>query len=254
MILIWVKIVVSLVFVVLPTWLGSKVGIRYRKALQGEVDHTPLGSVVGAALGLLAFMLAFTFQLTSNRFDNRKQLMMDEVSAIRTTYLRAALLKDTDRIKVRRLIREYVDLRAQPPSADQVDEVVKHSKEIQDSLWLQAVHLAEEDRSSEVYALFTSSLNDMIDLHNKRLATTIYYRIPDIVLWILFFIAFFSMLILGFQFGVSGKTNLLVVVSLAIVFSAVMWLIFALDDAKLGLITVDYQQVQQLQREVHTTP
>ncbi|MDA1055835.1 MAG: hypothetical protein O3C40_36055, partial [Planctomycetota bacterium] len=44
----------------------------------GLARSHPLGSMVGAVLGLLAFILAFTFGMTAARFDSRKG---DSVSA-----------------------------------------------------------------------------------------------------------------------------------------------------------------------------
>jgi uncharacterized protein YqgC (DUF456 family) len=45
--------------VVLSIWLGYKIGAYNRKRF-GDGEEGPLGSVVGATLGLLAFMPAFT--------------------------------------------------------------------------------------------------------------------------------------------------------------------------------------------------
>jgi hypothetical protein len=55
-------------------------------------------------------------------------------------------------------------------AADRVDlhQAVTRSEQIHRALWAQAESLAALDRSSEVYALFTSSLNNVIDLHYKR--------------------------------------------------------------------------------------
>ncbi len=245
---------IPIALVLVPVWIGNKVGKAYRKNTL-DTEHAPVGSVVGAALGLLAFMLAFTFQITSSRFDARKQLLLDEVAAMRTAYLRAGLLKDTNRIECRKLIAEYVDLRAIVSSNISAIQLVKgRSRAIQDSLWIQAESLAAEDRSSEIYALFTTSINELIDLHNKRMVVALQYRIPAIIMWVLYFISFFSMFILGFQFGISGKGNLMINFTLALIFSAVMWLIFALDNVKAGIIRVDQQPIFTLQKELGGIP
>jgi hypothetical protein len=91
----------------------------------------------------------------------------------------------------------------------------------------------------------------MIDLYNKRKVTIFQYRIPGIILAVLYFIAFFSMFILGFQFGLTGRGNFYMTLSLAVIFSAVMWLIFVLDDPSMGIIQVNRTQVFELQRELH---
>jgi hypothetical protein len=66
-------------------------GIALRRKKEKESD-APLRSLVAAVLGLLAFVLAFTFGMTASRFDTHRQLVLQEANAIGTTYLRASLL------------------------------------------------------------------------------------------------------------------------------------------------------------------
>ena len=66
--------------------------------------------MVGAMLGLLAFILAFTFGLVAARFDTRRQVLLDEANAIGTTYLRAGMLPEQGE-KIRALLRDYVSVR-----------------------------------------------------------------------------------------------------------------------------------------------
>ena len=70
---------------------GYRLG-SYRHRQEGREKEAPVGAMVGATLGLLAFMLAFTFGMAASRFDTRKQLVLDEANAIGTTYLRTAML------------------------------------------------------------------------------------------------------------------------------------------------------------------
>src|SRR6059058_6240216 len=72
--------------------------------------EAPVGTMVGATLGLLAFILAFTFGLAATRFDTRRQLLLDEANAIGTTYLRAGMLPEQGE-QIRALLRDYVDAR-----------------------------------------------------------------------------------------------------------------------------------------------
>jgi len=67
--------------------------------------------MVAAELGLLAFLLAFTFGIGASRFEMRRQILIDEANAIGTTYLRAAMLPTPQREDARRLLKEYVDVR-----------------------------------------------------------------------------------------------------------------------------------------------
>jgi len=52
----------TIAFILVPIQVGQQLGRRAVKR-SGELHDAPVGSVVGAALGLLAFTLAFTFQI-----------------------------------------------------------------------------------------------------------------------------------------------------------------------------------------------
>jgi hypothetical protein len=103
-------LVLPMLAVMIPILIGQRYG-QYGKKKSEEVQHAPVGAVVGAAFGLLAFMLAITFQIAANRFDARKQLLIEEVTGITTTYLRAGLIPEPYRYNTKKLMVEYVDLR-----------------------------------------------------------------------------------------------------------------------------------------------
>jgi hypothetical protein len=242
---------IPLMVVLIPIFIGQRYGI-YRKKKSKDLQDSPVGTVVGAAFGLLAFMLAFTFQIAANRYDSRKQLLLDEVTNIRTTSLRAGLIPEPIRSEAKKLLVEYVDLRIDL-SSDllKLDSALLRSQQILDKLWNFAETLAAQDRSSEVYALFTSSINDLVDNYNQRITMTLEYRIPPLILWILFIIAFISMLTLGYQFGISGKGSFRINLLLAFIFSVVMFLILALDRPETGLAKINQKPMLTLQKQLH---
>jgi len=154
---------IPFIAVLVPILLGQRYGI-YRKKKTEEAQHAPVGSVVGTAFGLLAFMLAITFQIAANRYDKRKELLLEEVTNIRTGYLRAGLIPEPYRSNTKKFLIEYVDLRVDLANdLSTLNIGLSRSQQILDSLWKYTEALAEQDRSSEVYALYTTSVNDMID-------------------------------------------------------------------------------------------
>ena len=238
--------------VLVPILLGQFYG-NYRKKKSEDVPHAPVGAVVGAAFGLLAFMLAITFQIAANRYDTRKQLLLEEVTNIRTGYLRAGLIPEPYRSSTKKFLVEYVDLRVDfVNDLSKMNLALSRSQQILDSLWKYTETLAEQDRSSEVYALYTTSVNDMIDSYNQRIAVGLQYRIPPAVLFVLFTISFVSMLLLGYQFGISGKGNLNPIILLSVIFAIVMFLILALDQPEKGLATINQKPMVTLQQQLHS--
>ena len=243
---------VPLLAVLIPILIGQWYG-RYRKKKSDDVQNAPVGAVVGAAFGLLAFMLAITFQITANRFDSRKELLLEEVTHIRSTYLRAGLIPEPFRYNTKKLLVEYVDLRVDlAKDISKLNTALTRSQVILDTLWRYTEALAAQDRSSEVYAMYTTSVNDIVDNYNQRIAVGLQYRIPAAVLFVLFIISFFSMLVLGYQFGISGKGAFWLIFLLSVIFALVMFLILALDEPEKGLAGVSQKPMLTLQQQLHS--
>jgi ABC-type multidrug transport system fused ATPase/permease subunit len=242
---------IPMVVVLVPIFIGQLHGIR-RKKKQVNMEPGSVGTVVATTFALLAFMLAFTFQIVSNRYDKRKELLLEEVTNIRTTYLRSGLLPEPFRSENKKLLIEYIDLRAElAKDVSKAEFSMSRSREILDSLWDCAEVLAAQDRSSEVYALFTSSVNDLVDNFNQRVTITFEYRIPPFVTWALLIIAFFSMLTLGYHFGISGKVSYRINLLISFIFAVVMFLIFALDHPETGLARLSQKPVITLHQQLH---
>lgn len=242
---------IPFIAVFIPILIGQRFG-AYQNKKSENLQHAPVGSVVTAAFGLLAFMLAFTFQITAERYNARKELLLEEITNIRTLYLQAGLIKEPIRTDTKKLLIEYVDLRVDLANdTSKLRYALFKSQEILDKLWTFAETLAEEDKSSEIYALFTTSVNKLVDNFNQRITMTFEYRIPEMILWILFIIAFLSMLVLGYQFGLSGKGSSGINLLMAFIFAIVIMLILALDRPELGLSKLNQKPVLTLQKQLN---
>src|SRR5215475_2297124 len=90
---LWALFIVILRIVLLSVEFGYRLG-KYRRRRREDGKEAPLGTMVGATLGLLAFILAFTFGLAAERFNTRRQILLDEANAIGTPYLRAGMLPE----------------------------------------------------------------------------------------------------------------------------------------------------------------
>lgn len=250
---LWLFFVLAMFITTLAIEVGVRLGARRLRLAQHEKEG-PVGTAVGAALGLLAFLMAFTFGLTASRFDARRALVLNEVNAIGTCYLRAGLLPEPHRREVQRLLREYVDARAALSDAagrpDVLRELVSRSEALQDALWTHAVALAEADRSSPIDALFISALNEMIDLHTKRVVVGTQYQTP-LVLWaVLVLLSVIAMGEMGFQFGLAGRRSVQTTLALALAFSAVVLLIRDLDQPAQGWLRVSQRPMLELKQKL----
>jgi hypothetical protein len=214
---------------------GFRLG-GYRHRQPGREKETPVGAMVGATLGLLAF----TFGMAASRFDTRKQLVLDEANAIGTTYLRAAMLPER-RDEIRTLLRSYVDSRLEAVRSGRVKEEILRSEEIQGQLWSAATSVGRQHGDSIVVGLFVESLNEVIDLHAKRVTAGLRNRIPGAIWLALMTIATLSLAALGYQAGLVGTIRSVAMIVVAVSFSAVIALIADLDRPQEGTLTVSQQ-------------
>ena len=188
-------------------YLASEVGFRigvWHHGRRSESDRAPANAIMGSTLGLLAFVLAFTFGMSSSRFDNRRQLVLEEASAILQTYQRAQFLPEELRSESTRLLQEYTALRVRIPEIKSVEEIaaaVSRSEAIQDALWQEARTMM--DRPDAMLSAYLRSLASLTDLQMKRVRAAVWNRIPSTIVVVLYSIAFLGLLTLGYGAGLA---------------------------------------------------
>ena len=243
--------VVPLFAVLIPIFIGQRYGV-YRSKKIPEKESSPVGTIVSAALGLLAFLLAFTFQIAVNRYSDRKEMLINEVTTIRTAWLRSGLVPEPFRSETRKYLIEYTDLRVDlAKDISKLDKSMARTEQILDTVWHYSERIADQDRSSEAYSLYISSVNDLIDKYNQRVTIALEYRIPVSVLYTLCIITFLSMFTLGYQIGLSGKASFKLSILLGVIFAIIIFLILALDRPELGLTRLNQQPMHKLQQQLH---
>lgn len=243
--------IISLLAVLIPIFIGQRYGV-YRSKKIPAPDNNTVSTIVSAALGLLAFLLAFTFQIGVNRYTDRKEMLINEVTTIRTAYLRSGLVPEPFRSATRKYLVEYTDVRIElAKDISNLDRALTRSEQLLDTLWNYSERIAEQDRSSEAYSLYISSVNDLVEKYNQRVTVSLEYRIPVSVLYTLCIITFLSMFSLGYQIGLSGRASFRFSMLLAIIYASIILLIFALDRPELGLTRFNQKPMLKLQQQLH---
>jgi len=251
---IWAVFIVTQLIILLSVEVGYRLG-NYRRSRSENEKEGVVGAMAGSTLGLLAFVLAFTFGLAAARFDTRRQVLLDEANAIGTTYLRAAMLPERGE-KIRTLLRDYVDTRLNAVQSGHVDEGVRRSEQLQGELWEEAVSIAANHSTSIVVGLYIQSLNEMIDLHAKRVTAGIRNRVPGPIWAALFAVAVFSFAAMGYHAGLSRTSRSPAGFAVAVTFAVVIVLIADLDRPQEGVLRVSQQALIDLQQSMRapTTP
>ena len=243
---LWTLLPITIAIALVSVELGFRAA-RYRKQRTADEPEAPSAGMVGATLGLLAFMLAFTFGLAGTRFEARRQLVQTEANAITTTYLRADLLPEPIHTDSQALLREYVDARLAGTNAAKLAESISKSEEIQKRLWSQAVLAIQKERSV-VTSLFSQSVNQLFELHSQRITAGVRSRIPSAI-WIgLYLVLILAMAAVGYQEGMASKRRSIAVITLVCGFSIVMLLIADLDRPGKGYLTVNQEAMMEVKK------
>lgn len=228
--------------------LGYRFGLWLTRRDRGPRERSMTGTVVGAELGLLAFILAFSIGIAANNFAARRDLVVMEANAIETAYLRAGFLDAPQREETRGLLSEYLDARLTALSPGQFDAAVQHSIEINSRLWAIAEQEILQNPDSNPANLFVDAINRLIDVHSERLTAETGLHLPDLM-WLVFYgtiiLAFFSV---GFGSSRDGNRDLAAWLLFALALSAVMMLLMEYDRPHEGLFNISQQPLLDLKQ------
>lgn len=236
----------SLIVVGLSVEAGFRVG-KYRRQTSEQEKETPVGAIVAAMLGLLGFILAFTFSLAASRFEAKRQLVVEEANAIGTTYLRAGLIPEGSRVKVRALLAAYVQARLDVVQTGDTETLLRRSNELHRDLWEVAESVGTLFPESIVVGLFIQSLNETIDIHSTRVFVGLRSRLPGILWATLYLLTVLAMAGVGYFIGLTKSCRSLALIVLALAFAAMFALVADLDTSQQGLLRVGHQALIDLQ-------
>ena len=238
-------------FTMLCYEVGFRIGRWWQDREPGEQEG-PTGFLVGSILALLAFLLAVTMGMASDRFDQRRAIVLDEANSIGTTYLRAGYLAEPASTQIRELLREYVPLRIVPTDAKAVDLAasIQRSRELLSEAWTISEDLARTTDQGDLVSLYLDSLNETIELNETRIIAGLYSRVPQTVVLLLVGGSVLSLVMVGYSAGLTKRRSLLSAVVLVIALGAVITIVVDLDRPRDGFIEVSQQPLIDLQRQI----
>jgi hypothetical protein len=248
----WAFFLLSCLIAIFSVEIGFRMGKKHRNIAVPGSDSS-VGVVVGSILALLAFLLAFTFNMAASRYEDRRQVILTEANAIGTTYLRAHLLITLQRPEIEKLLREYITLHLEiaksSKNKEEMIKIINESEKIQAQIWEKAVIEANQNPSI-ITSLFIQSLNDLIDIHSKRLLVGGQNNIP-LLIWVgLFSVAIIGLSSTGYQSGLDGIRKLFITIGLALVFAIVLTLIADLDHPRKGWFRTTQLPILRLEKMI----
>jgi len=228
--------------------IGYQINRRYI-GLKDKIEPATLSPMIGGLIGVLGFLLAFTFSIATEQFSQRKQYVLEEANEIGTAYLRTDLIDSIHKTEVKQLLREYVDTRLKAVSSTNINNELIKSVELHGLIWreVSAAALAKPDENS---SLMIQSINNIIDLHEKRVTAGLRNRIPMSIWITLLAISFMTMITIGIKAGFTKPRGLIAVIPMILAFAALTTLIVDLNRPQKGLFKVGQQSMISVQKNM----
>ncbi len=243
----WLVVTIVGLLLLVFAEVGFRSGLRLFLA-KDEARKGQIGAIQGAVLGMLALLLGFTFSMAVSRYENRRDLVLQEANSIGTTYLRASLLPDAHKTAVEAKLRRYVDVRLDfyraGIDATKIAAAETETATLQRELWAHTVVVAKE-APTPITATFINTLNDTIDLDATRL-NVLRARVPGAVWMLVLVVATASCYASGYSAGASGARTSFSNVMLPLLIAVVITLISDFDRPRQGLVGISQQPLLNL--------
>jgi hypothetical protein len=235
--------------------MGFRFGFHHQSK-PNKAQMAQVRAIMGASLGLLAFMLAFSFSMAQKHFEQRNQAYMLEISAIDSAYRGADLLDGDAPVIAKDILRRFAALRLKTAEAagaadmEAVFQMVRESEHMHDQLWKLAEAAMSGTGEGADTGIFAQAVLAMIDAHDARVQAALFNRISPVIWITLFLMALLSMIVMGYQAGLTGTRSSLATWTLAITFSAVMALVTDLDRPNMSLFRMNQQLMVELENRM----
>src|SRR4051794_40769952 len=217
---------------------GRFIGNSFWKQEVGE-PKGGVSSILSGLFGLSAFMLAFTFGMSGTRYSNVRNVIVEEANDIKTAMLRSDLYGDSLRNAFRSDFKRYIDARIiyydNLANTLMMNKAKKSGEKAGGALWARATQQSKQPGMLIPSNQMVPALNNMFDM-----ATTIefnlYARIPDLIVYMLFILAWVTSFIGGFTSTVIRRKDWIVIVVFSLFSSMVTYVTLDLGRPMRGII------------------
>jgi len=206
-----------------------------------DAEKSAVNFSTAGMVGLLAFLLGISLSMASGRFEQRRDSVLAEANAIGTSWLRAELAGAAERDSLRRLLREYTEVRIAAvrggPDAAEEDRLNQRTNALQTEMWRLAAGVAERS-PTPISGLLLASLNETFDLAltNRRNFTS---HVPTYLIRLLLIVSIVAVGAVGYGFGIAGTRQFAVSLMLLAAWTLAIVLIVDVDRPQAGEVRVN---------------
>jgi len=243
---IWAIGALLLTLIGLATAFGSQ--LRSRIAI--NIDTFPATS---ASVTMLSLLIGFTFSVALNRYDTRRDLVVEEAGALTMVWERVRLEPADVRDRMQPLVQKYL---AQRLAYFQHGVVVDRQRaadvaaeDVQNELWGIVNGLV----SADTRPLITRALIDgmtRVDDAAWRRESAAREHIPLLVIDLLILFSLITAAIIGYSTGLQSKVNRPINIAFFTLLTLAILMVLDLDRPRSGLVRVSQQPMLDLQADM----
>ncbi|MEO8439665.1 MAG: hypothetical protein ABI540_05525 [Spartobacteria bacterium] len=236
--------------ITLTAEIGFRLGRRWHPQLD-DMRRGHLGAVLGSVLGLLALLLSFTFALSHDRHEARRQLVLKDANALEALYLESTLLPEPPRQRFKQLLGQYVNLHAQvaqlrrDATPKEAAKAADAASAIHREMWQLITTAPEVDPSSRSAQEFRRRLIAVLEVQHERLFAA-ESHVPDPVILLLMLGAAMATGAIGLFGGMGNHRGIPARAILAVLLGATIYVLLDLDRPHEGFIDVSQSPILDL--------
>ena len=233
------------VLLTMAEWLGCR--LRARFPGNSDAPASDLGNIQTSVFALLGLLIAFTFGLALDRYETRRDMVIQEANAIGTAHIRTAFSAEPVRTGLRTALEDYARHRLSYGRAepDERLRLLPQAAQMRAELAKLGVTASENVSSPPLGPALIDSINTVIDIGGEREANGLAH-VPASVAWLLLSYAAIAAVLLGYSRSGQGRPLAAANALLLLLLTLALAMIADLDRPASGTITVSQFPMEAL--------
>jgi hypothetical protein len=224
-------------------FIGMLIMLEVGRRLAGRKQDSAnegLGTIEASVFALFGLLIAFTFSGAATRFQEKRMLVAQEASVIRTAYLRVDLVTREHQPAVRELFRQYLDSRLETyrklPDIKAAAVEMERSKQLQNGIWAAVITEAGiPGAPTSITFLLLPALNQMFDIAEIR-SMALHVHPPAIIYLLLFALGLLCSVLAGFRMAHRPQRDWLHILAFVVFTTLVINTMLDVEYPRVGLI------------------
>lgn len=227
---------------------GRYLGLRYLRQ-EGAANMSGLATVEGAVFALIGLLLAFTISGALQRFDDRRQLVIQEANAASAAHDRLGLFEEDVRHSLQTKLKNYVDARielyrishdfslqawSELFSPEQQGRIVERKN----TLWDATVVACPPTNFRAACAQALPALANLFDVARLRLGASEKHP-PSMVYIMLFGLELGGSLLAGFGMAAAAARSWIYMLIFAATLTVALYTVTDMEYPRLGVIRIE---------------